>query len=138
MPPVRYVRVFADAAGGSHFDEIELSMVPVDFAPPAAPLDFVSLGFAGAVSLIAGDATWRGDAFHPAPARQLMLILRGGATVTVSSGETRQLGAGEIALLEDTAGIGHSTRFIGDTLIAVVRLAHEQAANLVPPGDRIG
>ena len=119
---VPYVRVFADAVGETHFDETELSMVPVDFAPPAPPLDFVSLGSAAAVSLIAGNATWRGDAFHPAPARQLMLILRGRAAVTVSDGETREFGAGEILLLEDTGGTGHSTRFAGDTLVAVVRL----------------
>ena len=138
MRLIRYVRLFSDAAGETHFDEIELSMPPVDFAPPAAPLDSVSLGSAVRVSLIAGDATWRGDAFHPAPARQLMLILRGGATVTVSDGETRRLGAGEIALLEDTDGRGHSTRFVGETLIGVVRLGQEPAVDLPPPGDRIG
>ena len=137
MRQVRYVRVIADAAGETYFDEIELSMAPVDFAPPAAPLDSVSLGSAAAVSLIGGDATWRGDAFHAAPARQLMLILRGAAAVTVSSGEIREFRAGEIILLEDTDGMGHSTRFVGDTLVAVVRFGHEQAASPPPPGDRI-
>lgn len=59
-----------------------------------------------------------------------MLILRGGATVTVSDGEARRLGAGEILLLEDTDGRGHSTRFVGDTLVAVVRLGREEALDL--------
>lgn len=131
MPLIRYARVFADADGGTHFDEIELSMAPVDFAPPAPPLDYASLGSATAVSLIRGDETWRGDAFHPAPARQLMLILRGSLTVTVSDGDARQLGAGEILLLDDTVGRGHSTRLAGETLVAVVRLG-------IPSGDRIG
>ena len=138
MRLLRYVRIFADAAGETHFDEIELSMAPVNFAPPAPPLDSVSLGSATAVSLIGGDATWRGDAFHPAPARQLMLFLRGGAAVTVSDGETRELRTGEILLLEDTDGRGHSTRLAGDTLVAVVRFGHEHAPDQLPPGDRIG
>lgn len=133
----RYARVFADAAGETHFDEIELSMAPVDFAPPAAPLDHASLGPAAAVSLIGGDASWRGDAFDPAPARQLMLFLRGGASVTASDGETRQLRAGEILLLEDTDGIGHSTRLVGDTLVAVVRLGREEPPDHLPTVDRI-
>ena len=133
MRVVRYVRVFADAAGETHFDDTELSMIPVNFAPPAPPLDSVSLGSATAVSLIGGDASWRGDAFHPAPARQLMLILRGGVTLTVSDGETRELGTGEILLLEDTDGTGHSTRLTGDTLVAVVRLGHDEAPGPVPP-----
>lgn len=133
----RYARVFADASGETHFDEIELSMAPVDFAPPAAPLDYAPLGPAAAVSLIGGDASWRGDAFHPAPARQLMLFLRGGASVTASDGETRQLRAGEILLLEDTDGIGHSTRLVGDTLVAVVRLGREEPPDHLPPVDRI-
>ena len=138
MRLVRYVRVFSDAAGETHFDEVQVSMAPVNFAPPAPPLDYASLGSATAISLIGGDATWRGDAFHPAPARQLMLILQGSATVTVSDGETRRLGAGEIALLDDTAGKGHSTRFVGDTLIAVVRLGRERPPDVLPPRDRIG
>ena len=137
MRVLRYARVFTDASGETHFDETELSMPPVDFAPPAPPLDYVSLGSATAVSLIGGDETWRGDDFHPAPARQLMLILRGGATVTVSSGERRQFGSGEIVLLEDTGGRGHSTRFVGETLVAVVRLEDEQAASRPPAADLI-
>lgn len=95
----------------------------VDFAPPAPPLAHASLGPATSVALIAGDDGWRGDVFHPAPARQLMLMLRGGASVTVSDGQTRELSVGDMALLEDTRGRGHATRFIGETLIAVVRLA---------------
>ena len=135
MRSVRYVRVFADAVGETHFDETELSMEPVAFAPPAPPLDHVSLGSAASVSLIAGDATWRGDAFHPAPARQLMLMLRGSASVAVSDGESRQFGAGAILLLDDTEGRGHSTRFAGDTLVAVVRLGHEDALGMPLPAN---
>ena len=138
MRLLRYARVFTDAGGETHFDETELSMPPVTFAPPAPPLDYVSLGTATAVSLIGGDETWRGDAFHPAPARQLMLFLRGGASITVSSGETRQFESGAILVLEDTDGVGHSTRLVGDTLVAVVRLGNAQAASPPPPGDHIG
>lgn len=120
---VRCVRLFSDADGETHFDDVVVQMESLDFAPPAPPLDYASLGPATSVSLIAGDAGWRGDTFHPAPARQLMVMLRGGAIVTASDGETREVVAGDIAVLEDTRGRGHATRFTGETLIAVVRLA---------------
>ena len=117
------MRVVSDSGGDTHFAEAVISMEAVDFAPPAPPLDFAKVGPARSLSVIAGDANWRGDAFHPAPARQFMLCLRGGGTLSVTDGESRDFGAGDVILLEDTDGGGHATRFTGDTLIAVVRLA---------------
>jgi hypothetical protein len=41
--------------------------------------------------------------------------------VTASDGETRRIGQGELLLLEDTTGKGHSTRALGDIKTLVVR-----------------
>lgn len=41
-------------------------------------------------------------------------MLRGRCSIEVSGGETREFGPGEIVLLEDTTGQGHTTRRVGD------------------------
>ena len=48
--------------------------------------------------------------WHPAPARQLLFILKGRAEFTVSNGERHVFGAGDVLLLEDTEGEGHCSR----------------------------
>ena len=51
---------------------------------------------------------------HPTPAVQLFTVLRGVFSITVTDGETRQLHAGDIVLLEDiTPCTGHIT-VVGD------------------------
>ena len=35
---MRIVRVYASAAGESHFDELDMPAAPADFAPPAPPV----------------------------------------------------------------------------------------------------
>ena len=49
-----YVRVYADERGESHFDEVEVELIPRDFAPPAPPLRVAAL-FPAAGSRIVGD-----------------------------------------------------------------------------------
>ncbi len=36
---MKYVRVYADATGESHFQDLEMALTPVDFAPPAPPIN---------------------------------------------------------------------------------------------------
>jgi hypothetical protein len=49
------------------------------------------------------------NSWHRAPRRQYVISLAGGITITASDGETRNIGAGEIVLVEDTTGKGHVT-----------------------------
>lgn len=51
--------------------------------------------------------------WHPAPARQLVVLLDGEIEIEVGAGEVRRFGGGEILLLEDTTGRGHRTRNVG-------------------------
>jgi hypothetical protein len=115
----KYVRVFNDDAGESHFDDLEATMELTDFAPPAPPLNLAPLGQAEAVALVGGDADWGDEVRHPSPVRQLMCVLVGRAEITTSDGESRQFGPGDAALVEDTAGKGHSSRFLDDGFVAV-------------------
>lgn len=123
MSEFRYVRVTCGVEGDSRFEDPIVAMEPVDFAPPAAPLDLAMLGEAAAVSVLRGDAEWQGEAFHPAPVRQWMFVLEGTGEVVTSDGDRRAFAPGSAFLLEDTQGKGHSSRFFGKTVIAVVRLA---------------
>jgi hypothetical protein len=124
MPGTRYVRLFADAQGESHFAEVAVELHAVDFAPPAAPLHVASLFPATSCGLVYGPADWDGSLPHPTPRRQLMCTLRGEYEVTASDGTVRSFPAGSLLLLEDTTGAGHTTLVVGgDVLIAAVALA---------------
>ena len=48
--------------------------------------------------------------WHPAPRRQYIINLDGGVQITASDGERRSIGAGEVILVEDTAGKGHLSK----------------------------
>ena len=39
MLAAQYVRLYADAAGESHFEEVEVPLATQDFAPPAQPMN---------------------------------------------------------------------------------------------------
>ena len=41
MQKVNYVRLYTDESGESHFEDFELELPPVDFAPPAGPLNIL-------------------------------------------------------------------------------------------------
>ena len=51
--------------------------------------------------------------WHPAPRRQYIINLDGGVQITASDGEARQIGAGEVILVEDVGGKGHLSKSIG-------------------------
>lgn len=106
---MRITRIYSDERGESYFDHQEVELSPVDFAPPAPPLNVSSPFPAAQMVLIEIPAGWYGD-WHPTPRRQYWVGVTGSIDVTVSSGETRRFGPGSVVLLEDVAGKGHLTR----------------------------
>ena len=50
--------------------------------------------------------------WHNAPRRQFVIILDGEVDITVSDGETRRFGGGDVMLLEDTSGKGHYSKAV--------------------------
>ncbi|CAA9363367.1 MAG: hypothetical protein AVDCRST_MAG93-7789, partial [uncultured Chloroflexia bacterium] len=36
---MKYVRLYADEAGESHFEDVEVELTPIDYAPPAPPVN---------------------------------------------------------------------------------------------------
>ena len=53
-----------------------------------------------------------------------MVVVAGRLGATVSDGSRREFGMGEVLLLEDTHGKGHSTEILGDEdgVVAVIHL----------------
>jgi mannose-6-phosphate isomerase-like protein (cupin superfamily) len=117
--------VTTDGSGGSRFDDLRAPLALTEYAPPAGPLHFASLGDATSLAVIASDDDWLGDVPHPAPARQLMVVLRGRGAVTVSDGERREFRPGDCLVVEDTEGEGHCSQFFGETWLLVVQFEKE-------------
>ena len=117
-------RIYTGEDGETHFEDVTVEVTPVDFAPPAPPVDLASPVAAERMILGSVPAGWLGD-WHPAPARQFVFILSGELEVSVSDGDVRTFSAGDVVLLEDTAGKGHRTRVVGESeaRLAFVQLA---------------
>jgi EutQ-like cupin domain len=115
-----YVRLHCTADKQSHFTDETIDLVKENFAPPAAPIAIggnkpTSRAFIAGFGAHWGAADLQNHLNHPTPAVQLFTVLRGVFSITVTDGETRQLHAGDLVLLEDTTPCrGHIT-VVGDT-----------------------
>ncbi len=120
---VKCIRLYSDGQGESHFEDIEIELNAVDFAPPSPPLNLSSYTPAKQFAFLNAPVGWESD-WHPAPYRQIHFYMSGEVEAEVSDGETRHLSAGDIVMVEDTSGKGHRSRTIGSSeiLIATVQL----------------
>ena len=107
---LHYVRMYADAEGESHFEDVAMVLATADLAPPMAPVSVSEPVAAARLVHFAGPQELDGSAWHPAPKRQFMYLLTGILEITVSDGETRRFEPGSVLLAEDTHGKGHSGR----------------------------
>jgi hypothetical protein len=110
---MQIARIYTDRVGASHFDELAIDLTSMDFAPPAPPIAVSSPTKAAQMLYFEIPSGWYGAA-HPAPRRQLYVGIAGTLEVTVSDGESRAFNAGDIVLLEDVDGAGHTTRVVSD------------------------
>ena len=120
---MRYTRLFSDADGESHFEDIDVAFTPMEFAPPAPPLDLSATEPAEQYTFMRASAGWYSD-WHRAPYRQMHFYLAGEVEAETSDGQKRRFGAGDVILVEDCSGKGHRSRASEstDVLIAVVKL----------------
>ena len=120
---MKYIRLYADEYGISRFEDVEEMLSPLDFAPPAPALNLSSFFPAARLAFMEAPGGWYGKQ-HPAPRRQFFFFLSGVFEVTSGSGETRCFNPGNILLMEDTTGKGHTTKVVGTkaALAAVVQL----------------
>ena len=121
---MRYIHMYSDDAGESHFEDVDVKLEEVDFAPPALPPNLSPFTPAKRFAFCSFPVGWIGD-WHPSPQRQIFFILSGEISVKVSDGEMRTFVAGDAILGEDTGGKGHFSRVTSETdvLTAVVQLS---------------
>jgi hypothetical protein len=106
MKTFKVTRVYADAKGESHFEDIAIPLTE------KGEIGFLSEAQqAGTVIFRKVTEQYDYD-FHNAPAKQYIILLDGEIELEVSSGEKRRFTAGQVLLVEDTTGKGHRTRNI--------------------------
>lgn len=120
----KYVRLYADRSGESHFEDLEEELTLTNFAPPASPAYLSSFTPAAQTGVLAAPSGWHGD-WHPSPARNLFFVLSGEWEIEASDGEVRRFGPGNILRVEDTTGKGHASRVISESesLAGMVQLS---------------
>jgi hypothetical protein len=121
---LKYVTLYSDKEGASHFKDVQVEFESVNFAPPAPPVGLSNYMAANRFVFFRTPSSWYGD-WHPPPRRQFFCCISGAFEIMASDGEIRVFHAGEVFLLEDTTGKGHRSRTVGeeDFVAAIIQLA---------------
>ena len=120
---MKFVRLYTDDAGESHFEDMEETFFLREFAPPAPAVHVTKPRDAERLLFVRISIDWKGG-WHPAPKRQVFVCLSGKIEITASDGESRLFLPGNVILAEDTSGRGHKTKVIGeeDGRAAIIQL----------------
>ena len=85
---MKYVRLYADKNGQSHFEQLTLTLDEADYRPPA-PMMFVSHAYqTDGLQFVRLPSGWAADSIAP-PKRQFLICLKGHLEVTAGDGEQR-------------------------------------------------
>lgn len=117
-----YQRLYPDAAGVSHFARLNIEVSLREFAPPAPPFSVSALAPASRHGFLQLPRGWFGE-LHPSPLRMWIIVLSGEMEFEAGDGERQRIAAGSTLLLEDTVGIGHRSRVLGNAA-AVLAVIH--------------
>lgn len=101
---MKITRIFNQLDGKSEFAELDIAL------KDGGPIGFLSERFPAGEMIFRETPSDYDFKWHPAPQRQLLFIIKGRCEFMVSSGETRQFGAGDVLLLEDIEGEGHCSK----------------------------
>ena len=106
---MNYVELYADENGESHFRTVEID------ADEALLSDAVAQWRDNAGFRIVHRPANRGTSgMHVVPSRLLAVFLSGTCEIHASDGEVRRFTTGDLFLLGDTTGKGHTTGAVGD------------------------
>ena len=113
-----YTRLYCSPDRESHFELVTVELGRVDAAPPAPPF-FAKANAASRMVFAAFESHWgaadlQAREFHPAPAAQFVLYLQGVMSITVTDGETRHFGPGDVLRVEDMAPCKGHISVVGD------------------------
>jgi quercetin dioxygenase-like cupin family protein len=110
---MQYVRIYTGSDGETHFEDLEVELAEVDFAPPAPPVQLSAFTAATKWAFLSLPAGWEGD-WHREPGRSVLFYLAGQSEIEVSDGAIRHFGPGDVSVVEDTTGKGHRSKTVGD------------------------
>jgi hypothetical protein len=114
---VHYTRLSTDEQGRSRFEEIDVSFHPGDPGPDELAVSEPM----PASAVLFGRAPGGGSHPEQPEARRQLMICIGGSGHITASGETRTFRAGDVLLVEDVEGVGHSSATAeGFTVVVVV------------------
>ncbi len=105
---MKYQRLFCDAAGESHWEDVEVPVEVRTFAPPAKDIEISEPETIKQVLFLRLRSGWN-EPIHPTPVKQKLICLKGAVSVTASDGEVRNIGRGDVWHMEDKHGKGHHT-----------------------------
>ena len=111
---MKYLRLYADKDGESHWEEVEVDLSERTFAPPAKAIETSQPIASTQMLFLRLKAGWD-EPVHPTPVAQTLVCMSGAVEVTASDGEVRTIGAGDVWHMEDTHGKGHHTVVTSDT-----------------------
>jgi quercetin dioxygenase-like cupin family protein len=106
---MNYSRLYADGDGESHVEELRADFDMLAYAPPAPAIGVSRPTDATRYVFVDFPANWSSER-HPTPRRQLFVMLAGHLVGEASDGTVMDLKPGDVLLMEDTTGKGHTAR----------------------------
>ena len=104
---MRIHNIYVDDKGESHWRDVQVEWAEErNFSKMSKRLPATGIIFRETSGNY--DLDW-----HPAPRRQYIINLDGGVKITASDGVAREIGAGEVILVEDISGKGHLSQSLG-------------------------
>ena len=105
---MKFIKLFSDDNGESHWEDINVTMEERSFAPPAQDIEISEPEIVKQTMFLRLRSGWN-EPIHPTPVAQKLICLTGTVRVTASDGESRDIGPGDVWHMEDKNGKGHHT-----------------------------
>ncbi len=121
---MRIHRLYSDADGDSHWQDVDVDMTERTFAPPARAIEISTPDPVKQMMFLKLRAGWD-EPTHPTPVAQKLICLAGSVRVTASDGEVRDIGPGDVWHMEDKHGKGHHTVVTSDEDFLSVIIQYE-------------
>lgn len=121
---MRYVRIYADSTGESHFEDVEIALDRIPNVSTETSIRVSAFNPAQHVAFACCTASVSEGLWQTVPRHQFLFVLAGEAEIELSDGAMRRFASGSVLLFEDTSGKGHKSSFVGtnDALLALVEL----------------
>ena len=103
---MKITSIYPDSDGETHFGEFD---IPIKDSSEIGILSKLQKATGIIFRQTPGDYNY---SWHNTPCRQFVINLKGEVDFTVSDGETRRFGSGDVVLLEDTTGKGHYSKAV--------------------------